>query len=159
MPVKLTNSTLAQMLLSSSNVMAGGEVRNDLLPDPTTVEDLCLGVRESPFQAGDAACVGALLAETVGRLAVSPVVCSACAFTLVSNLLSLAYYMVFIAMPKSMNMFALTKDRSALAITTDGLTLMEFALVTLLKLRHAENTSNEGQGGETQTGRDSHDDG
>jgi hypothetical protein len=157
--VKLTDGTLAQMLLGSSDVMAGREVGNNLLPDPTAVEDACLGVREGPFQAGDAAGVGALLAEAVGRLAVSPIVCSACALPLVSNLPVLTYYMVLIAMSKSTSMFALTKDRSALAITTDGLALMKFALVALLKMRHTENTSDEGQGGKAQAGRDSHGDG
>lgn len=157
--MKLTDGTLTQMLLGSSDVVAGREVGDDLLPDPAAVEDARLGVGEGPFQAGNTASVGALLAKTVGRLAVSSIVSSTCALTLVSNPLSLAYSMVFITISNAVNIFVLTKDGSTLPIATDRLALMELALVALLKVRHAENTSNEGQGSEAQTGRDSHDDG
>lgn len=156
-PVKLTDSTLAQVLLSSSDVMAGGKVRNDLLSNPAAVEDARLGVRESPFQAGDATSIGALLAETVGGLTVSPVVCSTWLLSLVSDLQSLTCYVVFISIAKYMDRFVLTKNRGTLAITTDGLALMELALIALLKLRNTEDTSNEGQGYKAQTSRNLHD--
>lgn len=63
--MKLANGTLLQMLLRACNVVTCGQVRNDLLADPTTLEDARLGVGEAPFQVGHRAGVGRLLSEVV----------------------------------------------------------------------------------------------
>lgn len=61
MPMQLTNGALLQMLLSSCNIMTCWEVIIDLLSDPTTRENLGLGVAEAPLQVGYGTRVGALL--------------------------------------------------------------------------------------------------
>ncbi len=70
MPVKLSQGALPQMLLRGSNVVTRRKVRNDLLANPTTVEDSSLGVGETPFQVGHDTIVGGLLGEIVRILQV-----------------------------------------------------------------------------------------
>lgn len=45
--------------------MAGRKIRSDLFSDPTTREDIGLGIRESPFQVRNVAIVSVLLAQVV----------------------------------------------------------------------------------------------
>lgn len=68
MPVKLANRTLSQMLLSTGDVVATGQVGNHGLAHPATVQDSRLGVGEAPFEVRDYATVGALAPEVVGVL-------------------------------------------------------------------------------------------
>lgn len=65
MPVKLTNGALDEMLLSACNVVARGEICDDLLPDPATLEETRLGVGEAPLHVRHDTIVGRLLAEIV----------------------------------------------------------------------------------------------
>ena len=69
-PVELADGTLLQMLLGGRDVVAGGEIGDDLLPDPAAVEQPGLGVGEAPLQVGNDAVVGALRPEVVGVLQV-----------------------------------------------------------------------------------------
>lgn len=70
MPVKLPNSSFAQVLLRASNVLAGGEILYDLLPHPATVEETGLGVGETPLEVRHDAIVGRLLTQVVRVLKV-----------------------------------------------------------------------------------------
>lgn len=78
MPVKLADRALAQVLLRAGNVVARGQVGDDLLAHPAAFEDARLGVGEAPFQVGHGAGVGRLLAQVVGVLQVERLVGAAC---------------------------------------------------------------------------------
>jgi hypothetical protein len=65
--VELTNSTLAQVLLSAGNVMTSGQILDDLLSNPAALQQARLGIREAPFQVRYDAVVCRLLSE-VGRI-------------------------------------------------------------------------------------------
>lgn len=73
-PVKLAEGALPEMKLGSSNVVALGQISDDLLADPTTIVDVGLALTEAPLQALDAATVGGLTAKVVGVLEVNCVV-------------------------------------------------------------------------------------
>lgn len=77
-PVKLTDRALGEMLLSRRDVGAHREVCDDLLPNPSSLEEASLGVGETPFQVGNDAIVGALLAQVVGVLKVQGLVRTPC---------------------------------------------------------------------------------
>ena len=66
MPMKLSYSSLVEMLLSSSNIRARREVSDNLLASPTAVKDPGLRVTEAPFQVWHDSAVGRLLSEIVG---------------------------------------------------------------------------------------------
>lgn len=68
MPMQLPGSALCQMLLRSSNIRTGREIRHDLFTRPSTIEDLGLGIAEAPFQIWYCSCICGLLAETIGVL-------------------------------------------------------------------------------------------
>lgn len=74
MPVQLAQSTLLEMQLGAGNVVALGQIGDDLLADPTTIVDVGLALAEAPLQALDAATVGGLAAKVVGVLEVECVV-------------------------------------------------------------------------------------
>lgn len=76
MPMEFSDSTLLQVLLSSRDVMTGREIGGDLFTDPTTREDVGLGVRESPFQVGDITLVPVLLTQVIRVLQVNGFVCA-----------------------------------------------------------------------------------
>ena len=65
MPMKLSYSSLVEMLLSSSNIRARWEVSDNLLASPTAVKDPGLGITEAPFQVWYDSAVGRLLSEIV----------------------------------------------------------------------------------------------
>lgn len=50
MPVKFAGGTFLQVLLGAGDVVARGQIRDDLLSDPTSREQTCLGVGEAPLQ-------------------------------------------------------------------------------------------------------------
>ena len=79
MPVKLTDSPLFQMLLGTGDVMARRKIRDHLLPNPASVQQTGLGVRERPFEVWDASSIGFLLAKVVGVLPVPLIVGASCA--------------------------------------------------------------------------------
>lgn len=74
MPVKLANGALLEVQLGTSDVVALGQIGDDLLADPTTIVDVGLALAEAPLQALDAATVGGLAAEVIGVLEVNCVV-------------------------------------------------------------------------------------
>jgi hypothetical protein len=63
MPMKLTRSAFLQMLLSSRNIMALGQILQDLFADPSAVENLGFGVGKPPFQIGYGSSIGALFSK------------------------------------------------------------------------------------------------
>lgn len=71
MPVKFTNSALAQMLLGRSNVVALGKILDDLLPNPTSLKNPCLGITKTPFQIGNETIVSRLLTKVVRVLEIN----------------------------------------------------------------------------------------
>ena len=77
MPVELTNATFLDVLLGAGNVVAGRQVRDDLLPRPATSEDVRLGVGHAPLEINDCAAISRLLAEIVRVVEVDLVVCYA----------------------------------------------------------------------------------
>ena len=74
MPVQLAQSTLLEMQLGAGDVVALGQIGDDLLADPTTIVDVGLALAEAPLQALDVATVGGLAAKVVGVLEVECVV-------------------------------------------------------------------------------------
>lgn len=72
------------MLLRAGYIMTLRQVLDDLLSDPTALEDARLGVGEAPFQVGYDAAVGGLLAEVVWVLQIEFVVGSSYGMMLVS---------------------------------------------------------------------------
>ena len=70
MPMKLANSSLFQMLLSSCDIVTCWEVGHNLFSSPTSIEDLRLGITEAPFEVGNKSAVGALSPEIIGILGV-----------------------------------------------------------------------------------------
>ncbi len=75
MPMQLPKCAFLQVLLGRGDVVALRQIRDYLLPDPTTVEDACLGVAEAPLQIGHDAVVSGLLAQVVRVLDVQSMVC------------------------------------------------------------------------------------
>lgn len=69
-PVQFADGALLQMLLSTSNVVAGRKISDDLLANPAALEDFGLGVGEAPFQIRYRAGVGGLLPKVVRVLQV-----------------------------------------------------------------------------------------
>lgn len=67
MPVQLSDGTLLEVLLGAGDVLAGGEVGDDLLAHPAAIEQTGVGVGEGPLQIHDDTRVGGFLAE-VGRV-------------------------------------------------------------------------------------------
>jgi hypothetical protein len=74
--MELTDSALLEMQLGTGNVVALGQISDDLLADPASVEDLVLGLAEAPFHVWNAASVSGLAAEIVRVLDIDLVVCS-----------------------------------------------------------------------------------
>lgn len=70
MPVKLTNSTLFEMLLGTGNVMALRQILNHLLSGPTTREKLSLRLRETPLDIRNKTIVSARGPELIRVLEV-----------------------------------------------------------------------------------------
>lgn len=66
MPVQLTGCALLEMLLRSRNVLAGRQIRHDLLAHPTSIQQAHLRVRKRPFEVDYHAGVGRLFAEVRG---------------------------------------------------------------------------------------------
>lgn len=78
MPVKFSEGTLLEMLLSTGYVMAGGKIRDDLLTNPTTLQKSGLGIGEAPSEIGNNSIVCRLLAKVVWVLEVKFLVGSSC---------------------------------------------------------------------------------
>ena len=78
MPVQLPNGALLQMLLSPGDIMTLGKTLYKLLSGPTTGEESCLGVRETPLDIGNEAVVGAWGTEVIRVLKIKGLVGSAC---------------------------------------------------------------------------------
>lgn len=66
MPVQLTGGALGQVLLGARNVVALGQVLDDLFADPAAIEDARLRVGEAPLQIRYEPAVGRLTSEVVG---------------------------------------------------------------------------------------------
>jgi hypothetical protein len=69
-PVQLTDGTLLQVLLGSSNVVTLRQVGRYLLTNPTAIVDAHLRIRKAPFEVRHVAAIGRLLAQVTGVLAV-----------------------------------------------------------------------------------------
>ena len=78
MPVKLTQSSLLQMLLRTSNVLTLRQVIDILGARPAAREDLRLGQRERPFQIWDVAGIYGLAAESIWVLEIKLMIRPAC---------------------------------------------------------------------------------
>lgn len=72
--MQLPDGSFLKMLLCSRDVMALGQVLNDLLADPASIQDTGFGVGKPPFQIRDNSVVSGLLAEVVGVFSVNLVV-------------------------------------------------------------------------------------
>ena len=66
------------MLLGGSNIMTLGQVLDDLLADPASVEDPRLGVGETPFEVGNNSGISILTAQIVRVLLVPSRVGTTC---------------------------------------------------------------------------------
>jgi hypothetical protein len=75
-PVKLANRALSQVLLRGRDVLAAGQVGDDLLAHPATLQEPRPRVGEAPFEVRYHTRVSALLAEVVGVLEVDLMVCA-----------------------------------------------------------------------------------
>jgi hypothetical protein len=64
------------MLLSTSDIVARWQIRNNLLSCPATVKDPGSGIAETPAKVGNYPIVCALSSEIVGLLEIELVVCS-----------------------------------------------------------------------------------
>lgn len=65
MPVQLSNGTLLQVLLRTSNIVTLWQVLDDLLSGPTAGEQSGLGLREAPLHIGHESIIGARGAELI----------------------------------------------------------------------------------------------
>lgn len=65
MPMQFTDGALLEMLLGSRDVVALGKILDDLLTEPSTLEEPRLGVREAPLEVRYNAIVRGLLSEVV----------------------------------------------------------------------------------------------
>jgi hypothetical protein len=74
-PVKLTNSSLFQMLLGTCDILTGGKIRDDLLTSPASVKDFRFRITETPFEINNKASVSALGTKVVRILEVELRVC------------------------------------------------------------------------------------
>jgi hypothetical protein len=70
MPMKLTKSSLLQMLLRRRDIVALRQVCDNLLSNPASVEQTRLRIGEAPLQIGNGAAVSWLLAQIVWILKV-----------------------------------------------------------------------------------------
>jgi hypothetical protein len=65
--MKLSDSTLLQVLLGGGDIMTLWQVLDNLFTNPTSIEDFGLRIAESPFEVGHGTLVGCLLTK-VGRV-------------------------------------------------------------------------------------------
>lgn len=72
--MKLAQGTLLEMQLGGGDVMALGQIGDDLLADPTAIVNVGLTLAEAPLQALDTASIGGLAAKIVRVLQVKCVV-------------------------------------------------------------------------------------
>lgn len=128
-PVKLTHSTLGQVLLSSGNVVTRRQISDDLLTNPSTVQDTGLGVGETPLEVGNDTLISGLLTKAVGVLEVNLLVGSAYLQQKLARDVDEAF----------VSSQTLTKDGGTLSISADGLALLELAA------RCAKNGGGEGE--------------
>lgn len=63
--MQLSNSTLLQVLLRTSNIVTLWQVLHNLLSGPTAGEQSGLGLRETPLHIGHKSIIGARSAELV----------------------------------------------------------------------------------------------
>jgi len=63
MPVQLADATLRQMLLGTGDIIAGGEISDDLFSDPAARQLTCFRVGEAPLEILYCAGVGGLLSK------------------------------------------------------------------------------------------------
>ena len=125
-PMQLPQSSFCEMLLSSSDVFAGGQIGHNLFSDPTSGKEPCLGVREAPFEIGDYSIVRSLGAEIIRVLEVQWFVRSACVESISFAGLLIAYIMVM-----ATKGWLHTQDRTPIALGVNGLALCE--LLTFFK--------------------------
>ena len=76
MPMELSHSTLLEMLLSARNIGAGRNISDDLLANPTAIEDSGFRLTEAPFQVRYDAIVCTRSTEVVWILEIDLEVCS-----------------------------------------------------------------------------------
>lgn len=76
MPVELAHGTLGQMLLRRRDVVALGQVLDDLFPQPASREELSLRIGEPPLQIGHGATIGRLCAKVPRVLFINGIICS-----------------------------------------------------------------------------------
>lgn len=65
------------MLLGAGDVVGRGEISDDLLANPATLQNPSLGVGEGPLEVGHHATICRLLAEIVRVLEINLMVCAA----------------------------------------------------------------------------------
>ena len=70
MPVQLSDRSLLQMLLRRRDIVTGRKIRDNLLADPSTVEQASLGVGEAPLEVHHKAIVRRLSTKIVRVLQV-----------------------------------------------------------------------------------------
>jgi hypothetical protein len=126
-PVKLPDGALAQVLLGSSDVVALRQVLNNLLPNPSAIEEASLGVRKAPFEVRYDAVVRGLAAKVVRVLQVQLLVGAA-----------LMHAPVQSRSPSLLGPTSLTDDGCSFAIATYGLAFVELAVGSLLNGRCGE---------------------
>ena len=70
-PVQLANTAFAQVLLRTSNIVAGRHILNDLLTNPAAVQEARLGIGEAPLEVRYDTVVSRLLPEVARVLQVN----------------------------------------------------------------------------------------
>jgi hypothetical protein len=75
-PMKFSVCALLDMLLSSSDIMTLWQVLDDLLTNPTTIQQTRLGVREAPFEVWHDTIVGGLTTQIIWIRDINLLVCS-----------------------------------------------------------------------------------
>lgn len=76
--MQLADSALLQMLLGTCNIMALGQVLNDLLPRPAAWEQPGLRLGKAPLDIGHKAIIGTGGSELVWILNIEGFVCPTC---------------------------------------------------------------------------------
>lgn len=70
MPVQFAQGALLEVQLGTGNVVALGQIGDDLLANPSTVVDVGLALAEAPFQALNATTIGGLATQVIRVLQV-----------------------------------------------------------------------------------------
>ena len=66
MPMQLSEGALGEVLLGSGYVCAGGQVGDNLLSNPPTLEETRMRVRETPFEVDHGSGIRRLRSQVIG---------------------------------------------------------------------------------------------